>query len=392
MSVRYPRGYIRVGGAQLPFIKASVTRSAQRDGDTFSALLSITKTAEQGFDLAAWTDWDSQDVTVVFSTAPDGSDEREMITGKVDEPNVALETMLVTIQGRDKSAALTEKPRNQKFANQKPKDIAQKIASDNGLTLSFQGEGDYSGNLYDQDTANLILNRSDADVLSVLADQIGYRWYVDGSTLYMEPKDQGNGSFSIFWQPPQPGQYAQANVTKLGLRRNMSAAKPHSFKVKSWHHRANKLFSYEAKVDGRGDPIAYEDHHNGKTQAQVEQLAKSRLREAIHHELGIVYEAPADLTADVRMVCNLSGTGTIYDQAYAVDRITFDMGYGEGFTMVVEANAAKQGRDPDGAEGTSQGQGSDPAGAGTQGPPAPLQNSPLPPSRPSSLGGGGISL
>lgn len=383
MAVRYPSGYVRIGEARLPFISASVSRSAKRHGDTFSALLSITKTAEQGFDLAAWTDWDPQDATIVFSTAPGGSDEREMVTGLVDEPNVSLEAMRVSISGRDKSASLTEKRRNEKFANQKPEEIAGKIAKEHGLTLSFQGQGDFSGHIYDQDTANLVLNRTDFEAMSTLAEMIGYRWYVDGKTLYMEPKDQGNGAFNLVWIPPEPGQFGQANIRKLSLKRNTSAARPHRVKVKSWHHRSNKLFSYEAKVDGRGNPLAYEFHHNGKNQAQVEKLAKSRLRDAIRHDLGITFMGPGDLTADVRMVCNLSGTGTIFDQAYAADDITWDMDYGGEFTMVVNANAAKQGRDPDGAEGSSSG-GTTPE---TQGPQQP-QTVPLPPARPSGLGGG----
>jgi phage protein D len=387
MATRYPSGYVRIGGARLPFISASVSRSAKRHSDTFSARLSITKTAEQGFDLAEWTDWDPQDVTIVFSTALGGADEREMVTGLVDVPNVSLETMQVSISGRDKSAALTEKRRNEKFANQKPKDIAGKIAKDHGLTLSFQGQSEFSGHVYDQDTANLILNRTDFEAMSTLAEMIGYRWYVDGTTLYMEPKDQGIGAFDLVWIPPQPGQMGQANVRRLSLRRNTSAARPHQVKVKSWHHRSNRLFSYEAKVDGRGNPLAYEFHHNGKNQAQVEQLAKSRLKDAIRHDLGITFEGPGDLTADVRMVCNLSGTGTIFDQAYAADDITWDMDYGGEFTMVVTANAAKKGRDPDGAEGSSGSPGA--TGGQAQGPPAPIQNAPLPPKRPAGMGGGG---
>lgn len=390
MSVRYPRPWLQVGGGELmPCIAATVTRTSKRQTDTFSAELSITDTARYGIGLAEWADWDPQDVSILMSTEPDGADLREMISGKVDLPNISLSTMRVSIQGRDRSAALAESKRSEKFQNQKPDEIAKKIAEAHKLTLKFSGNvSDFSGKKYVQDFAHLVLNRTDWETLSSLADQIGYRWYVDGKTLYMEPKTEGDGGFDLVWVPPEEGDPAYANISDLSLRRNMNAARPIQVSVRSWHHRSKKIFSGKANIDGRGDPLTYTDHHNGKEQSQVDKLAKARAREVARHELGITWTGPGDLSADVRQPCNLSGTGTIFDQAYSTEQIVWTMHMDEPFHMVVDATAAKAGRDPDGKEG---GAAASPGSGGstpeTQGPQQP-RNVPLPPQRPAGLGGG----
>lgn len=386
MTVRYPRPWLVLPDADLICIGATVTRTGKRQTDTFAAELSITAAARYGYPLERWADWDPVDVSILMGVAPDGSDLRQMITGRVDVPNISLSTMRVTIQGRDKSASLIESKRSEKFVNQKPKEIGQKIAEAHKLTLNFTGDADFAGKKYTQDFAHLVLNTTDWQVLSQICDQIGYRWYVDGSTLYMEPKSEGSQGFDLIWVPPEEGDPAYANISDLTLRRNMSAARPIETQVRSWHHRSRKIFSGKANIDGKGDPLIYVDDHSGKTQAQVDALAKARARDAARHELGISWTGPGDLSIDVRQPCNLSGTGTIFDQAYATEQIVWTMREDEPFHMVVDATAAKTGRDPDGAEGGSaSGVGT---GAQTQGPPAPIQNAPLPPQRPAGLGGG----
>jgi hypothetical protein len=98
LNVRHPRCWIEIGGVRIRCISASVQRRAKRESDTFSAQLSITETARYGFGLAEWTDFDPQDVSVIMSSALDGSDERVMITGQVDMPGVNLLDMTVAFR------------------------------------------------------------------------------------------------------------------------------------------------------------------------------------------------------------------------------------------------------------------------------------------------------
>jgi phage protein D len=387
MTVRYPKCFARIGEAKIPVINCTVNRTAKRQADTFNADLSVTEAARYGLTLAKIADWDPVDVTILMSLAADGSDEREMITGKVDLPNIAWGTMHFAIKGRDKSASLVESKRNEKFQNQKPKEIAEKIAKAHGLTLKFTGsDSGFAGKTYGQDFAHLALNTTDWEVLASLSASIGCRFYVDGKTLYMEPKDTGKDSFDLIWVPPDEYGPAFANIVNLTTRRDMSAARPIEVDVRSWHHHSKKLFKSKARIDGKGEPLPYRDHHNGKTQDQVEKLAKSRARDIARHELSITWVGPATLDADVRKVCNLSGTGTIYDQGYATEQVNWSYGYGQPFHMVVDATSAKSGRDPEGNEG-SPSEKTPNATPEQQGPNKP-QNVPLPPQRPAGLGGG----
>lgn len=384
-NVRHPRCWVEIGGARIPCLKAEVQRRSRRRADTFTVELSITLTERYGYGLDRWTDYEPEDVSVIMASAVDGSDERVMMTGLVDKPEVRLADMTVTLSGRDKSASLIERRRNEKQANQKPEDIVRKIAKDHGLTaeVNLPSASDFAGKTYDQDTAHLILNRTDYEVLSDLAEREGCRWYVDGDTLYFEPDDQANGAFNLIWQPPgTQAAYTVANVLDLSLGRNMSAARPHTMRVKSWHHRSRKLFKAESTIPGVGAPIEYEDHHSGRNQAQVEKLAKARAKNAARHELGIVAHCPGDLSVDVRQKLNLSGTGTIFDQDYDVDAVDFDITWGEGFTMNVQANAAKRGRDVSVTGSSIGGKSVNQDGPATK-------TVPLPPTRPGGTADGG---
>lgn len=388
-SVRHPRCWIKIGDARIPCIAASVRRSAKRGSDTFSAHLSITQTERFGFGLAEWTDFDPRDVSVIFASAIGGGDERVMMTGQVDEPQVRLINMTVDISGRDKSASLTEKRRREKFANQKTKDIVEKVAKAHKLKaeVNVPDEGsDFAGKTYDQDAAHLILNRTDWEVLDDLAEREGCRWYVDGDTLRFEPDDQTNGTYAVHWYPPNTqAAYADANVLDIALKRNMSAARKHKVTVKSWHHRSRKLFRAEAEMPGVGEALEYEDHHSGRTQTQVEKLAKSRLKSATRHELGVVIHAPGDLTVDVRQKLTLTGTGTIYDQDYDIDGVDFDISWGSGFEMNIQATGAKKGREMSAKTSVKGGKASTAEGPATK-------TVPLPPERPAGLGGTGGTL
>ena len=103
----------------------------------------------------------------------------------------------------------------------------------------------------------------------------------------------------------------------------MTAARPHDVNVKSWHHKDKKQYAYDASAAGIGESVEIEHHHNGRNQSQVETLAKSRLKDAIRHDCNVVVKAPGDLSVNARMKFQLTGTGTVYDQAYDIDSVTF---------------------------------------------------------------------
>lgn len=343
MTVRYPRCWLSVNGAMIPCIKAEVTRKSKRAADTFDAELSITEAAKYGITLQQWADWQPVDVSVIMSSAFGEADKQTMITGKVDKPSIHWTQMHVTVHGRDKSASLTEKKRNQKFQNKKASEIVSEIAQDHGLSPVVVDTGDHAGKKYDADLTHLVLNRSDYEVVSDLAEREGYRWYVDGNSLYFEPKETESDVFAVYYKPPTPNDYATGNIIELTTSRNMTAARKHKVKVKSWHHRDKKAYEAEAEADGVGDTVEYEHHHNLRSQDQVDKLAKSRLHNAKRHDCGVSIRMPGDLNLNVRQKLQLFGTGTIFDQTYDIDEVRFVMGWGEPFTMHISCKAPKGG-------------------------------------------------
>lgn len=358
MSVVYPRPWVKISGVQIPAIEIQVTRKAERSADRFHARLSLTKAGRYGLALNDFADWKPQDVEVMASIAPGGGDAQTVILGRVDEPEICWKDMTVTLDGRDKSSLLTEKRRSEKFANQKTKDIIEKIAKDHKLMAHVQSDAGYAGKIHTQDHAHLALNRTDYDILSDLAEREGCRWYVDGNDLYFEPKDTDNGTVEVYWYPPGAVEaYTVSNALDLKTRRNMTAARPHRMRHRSWHSYDAAQHEATAEMGGVGEPLEFEHHHNGKKLDQIEALAKGRLKNATRHDLTIHVEMSLDLTVTPRKRLNLRGTGTIYDQGYDIDGVEIDMGWERPALMELDAKSAKDGR--------ATGQGSSSEGAGT---------------------------
>ncbi len=348
-SFRAPRVWVQIGEAKIRAIKATVTRKATRHADTFSADLSITAAAVYGFDLPQWADWDpDQDVAILMASQAGGGDETTMITGKVDIPTIDADNHTVTITARDKSASLTQKRRAQQFKNQKSSDIVPTIAQDHGLNPVIMSTDAFAGKAYTADFATLALNRTDFEFLSQLADREGFRWYVEGDDLVFEPKEAAGGAVcQAYWYPPSADAPASGNVTALKMGKNSEAARPVSVTAKGWHHGKKKLYKATSTATGKGQSLEYTLHHNGNDQSQLEKKAKSRRDDIIRHELNVTCTMPGDLTVDPHTAWQLQGTGTIYDQTYAIDEVEFVMGWEEDFDMHITARGARPGRTDD---------------------------------------------
>ena len=374
LRVRQARCWLKIDGVRLPCITATVTRKSERKADAFSAELSVDETATAGFGYAEWADYQPTDVEILMSL--DGGDPVSMITGQIDEPHIHWGECTVSVSGRDKSASLTEKRTSTAYKNQKTSDIVPTIAQAHGLDASVADTGDFAGKVYDTDFVHLLANLSDHEALSRLAEREGYRWYVDGTTLYFEPKGTDTDTYDVQWVPPDgKGQVGRATVLDLDTHRNMTAARPHNVTTKSWHHKDAKKYEGKASATGVGDTVEIEHHHNGRNQPQVDKLSKSRLKEAIRHDCSVTVKAPADLSVTPRQKLSLTGTGTIFDQLYDIDSVEITVAWEAGSDMTVMGKIAKSGRT-----------GTDDSGSTSYTATNPSQDAPLPPERPAGVG------
>lgn len=377
-----------------------VTRKSVRSSDEFTATTTFKRLQAAGIAIAQVAEWQPQDVAVINST---DDNPVTMITGTVDVPEIDWNQNLVSFKGRDKSAKLVEKRASKSYKNMKSSEIVSQVAQDNGLQAQVQQSSEFAGKIYTQDTVHLLLHKTYHELLSDLAEREGNQWFVDGNTLYFQPKDQGSDVFSGYWCPPgTSAPYGWATILTLETSRNMTAAKPHKITVKSLHHKDKKQYEGKAEAGGDGDDtVEIEHHHNGNNQAQVDSLAKSRLRDAIRHDCQCTFSGPADLSVTPQKKFTLGGTGTIYDMTYDIDSLEFEIDWDSGAKMTGQCKAPKAGRDSGGGDSSSSdsttkdaakggtietGEVSD-AGPVPDDPAAAEIDPPTPPERPSDLGG-----
>jgi phage protein D len=333
-------GFLSIAGQSIPCASLSVTKTGKRRGDTFSATIPID--ASGGFSEGFWASQTSVEAEAIFSA---GGQAKSMVTGNVDEISIDWIDRAVHVSGRDKSSLLTESRVNKEYVNQTSAQIVQDLAKQSGLQAQVSSaKGDDVSKKYDIDTVHLILNRTPFEAVSILAEREGLRWFVDGNTLYFGAAASG-GAYPIEYQPPQSG-YMSANAMRLTTKRNLVAAKTVSSTAKSWHQKDKKLYEFTAMASGQGGMLNFQMHYPGMNQQEVETLAKTRADETIRHEMCIEIQMPGDLSLNVTQQIQLSGTGTLFDQNYDIDELTFEYQSGEeGFlSMSITGKAPSQGR------------------------------------------------
>ena len=344
-DVRQPRAYLQFNGQNILCAHASVSKTSTRKSDEFSVLVYADQTAALGLDMAWWAAQDSIDGISVLFSVYDGDTPRSMITGNADSISINWDTREIDLGGRDKSSKLSETRQSKKYNNQTVSDIVSDIASQAGLNPVISGATDTAGKQFDTDTSHLVLGETFFETLSNLAEQFGYRWYVDGDDLHFEPVEENSGVYEVVYRPPAPGQPLSMNAVGLKTHRNLKASKTVNVKVNSWDTKTLANNQGTATVDGAdGDALNYEvDNAPTLSTDQATKIAQSKANEVIRHELSVDVSMPGDLDVDVTQKLSLSGTGTLYDQEYDIDHIHFDI-QGSKFDMTISTKAAKKGR------------------------------------------------
>ncbi len=122
----------------------------------------------------------------------------------------------------------------------------------------------------------------------------------------------------------------------------MHAGRPVEVNVKAWHPKKKQVFSYTAKIPGKGPPLAYNYHIPNLLQDQVERHAKSQANEKARHELTVSATVVGDPTVNASMGLSLSGTD-YFDQTFDIDTVRHDIGM-SGYLTHITARSAKAGR------------------------------------------------
>jgi phage protein D len=343
-SLRQPRAFLTIAGAQLTPIECSVNVSLHQSADTFYAKLPLDNDA--GLDETFWADTAPIPITINGTNDVSQGGLTALLVGQVDEPQIDFTNRLVMIKGRDLTAKLTDLKTSEKWQNLSNKDIINQLAGRAGLTVSFSGDTDQSGLQFDQDTNEI----SDLDacwnVIVACAKHLGCIAFIKGTTLYIQPLDQQASSFfKVNYQRPTPGQIASGNFTTLLCARNLNLAKDASITMKSWQHKQGKTITSKLESKGKGkgtdqSKLLYEFRAPNLTKEQQDRTAKSHLRETLSHERVVTLgNLPGDVTVNpATMGLMLSGTGTAFDQNYIISTVAHHFSFGSGYAMDIGAH------------------------------------------------------
>lgn len=319
-------------------IEAEVTANNHYASDRFFARVAL------GGDTAStasfWAAAPGIMVDVQFSL--DGVRFYSLLQGLVDSVVLDPVAGLVTIEGRDLTAALIETRTQEAFTNRTSSEIATLVAQRHGLTPAVTATTTPVGRYYQNEHDRITLNQfsraaTEWDLLVFLARQEGFDIFVQGTTLYFGPAQQASDVRVV-----QP-----TDLSDLRLQRSLTLARDIEVTVKSWNSRQKNAFSQTAKAAGRRSsgggglgpqpPQRYVLVRPNLTPDQALQLAQRKLAELTQHERVIEATMPGELTITPRSQIVLSGTGTEFDQAYFVDVIERSLNPRSGFTQRIRA-------------------------------------------------------
>lgn len=390
-AVRSPRVRIVIDGQPTNLVECSVNVSRHAMSDTFQA---ATPLAATGRDMAYWASVGPVDCKVQACN-DEGDDWTDLLTGQLDRVAVRADArggVRVEFSGRDKTAKLLDAKRTKNDPNKKASAIVKGLAEKHGLQADVDETDDEAGKQHTDGTNHLIDNETDWSTIAPLAEREGAFLYLKGDTLYFKQPgndDTGFGSYPIRFTAPIEGEIAAGNVIAITLLQNVYLNRGVKQTVRSFHTRKQKNIctTKDAQASGYGNPLEWIDEIPNLTDAQVEKIATKRQAEKQRHEMQLQIVVPGDVSIDPRMLLDLSGTGSAWDQDYRIDTISHFFSPVDGYTMSIAAKNKKGGEG--GQQNSGAGGGNDPTGAGsgtpeTFGPNQP-RSVPLPPSRPAGL-------
>ena len=387
-----PRLRVFVGGELcLGFDEASVTSVGHLSADKFTATCAMG--ADPKKDEVWWSNQQDVRVDIRFALLEPGQTEdqatfRSLIIGVVDRINYNPFTNLIVIDGKDLSSLLMESPIVDSYRNESPSSLARRFASDVGLDSDVDEVGGFAGQFYQlqhtaQSTGEFGRATNKWDLLAFMAQQTGYRLYVEGTKLYfkapIEPdKDHPYVINVTKGERTQTGSVSASatasviNAIAVSCDRHTHLARDIQVVVQSHHGHLGASFQAVASksgvhVTGQGGatrrtaptdefgpaigggggggdefggaahvPSPHNEHTPGKVSGRVSRylfirrnmtredavaFAKKMLTEISSHERLVDIRIPGEIKIGPQVMVKLTGTGTSWDQPYYVDTV-----------------------------------------------------------------------
>ena len=341
--IRSPRPVVLLNGVQLPLqavISLEVTNASHFSADTYHVQL-----AEPGlppaYAPAYWADSEFDQISIGVSL--DGETPAPLIVGQVDDVDWDTTGRIITMTGRDLSAAFIDNKTAEKFQNQTASQIAQTLALRRGLDSSVQATSTLAGAYYQIDHAVATQEQTEWDLLTYLAQREGFDVWVSGTTLYFQPSPAETSTpYVMLRSEPGDGTFA-SNATRINLHRAQTLARDVIVIVRSWNQKQQRAFtvkvrrSRKGQKGKRGPAQTYSFVRPNLTQEKALQFANAMAEEITRHERVLEASLPGDNLLTTRTMIRLVGTGTGWDQLYYPDTVTRSLSMRDGYRMEVRA-------------------------------------------------------
>lgn len=301
-------------------LNASITTSNYFSSDTFSLSFAIGNAPLA--DLATWSQLSNAYVEVAYAGTlyPTGVD---LIAGNVDSLVADPILNIMSIEGRDLSAALVDTYLQQDFVNQTASEIVETIAGQHGLeaqvTPTLGNIGRYFGDGYTKLSLGQFSGvRSHWDLVVQLAREQNFDVFVQGNTLSFQP------TASVL---DPVVQITPRDVTTLRVERRLAIQPSATVVVQSWNSQNMAAYSSTTPDPEQASSLisdiqsqhSYLFSKSNLTSLQADLLASrytaeiSRLRTVLHLEM------PWSFFFSARSLISLLGTNSAFDGLYQVD-------------------------------------------------------------------------
>lgn len=355
--IRYPRWCVLLGGTPVVPVSARVTTNVMYLADELEVVLCASK-KPLGMAWPQWAAYTSMqcEVRVGFPSDPlnwSADELTPLIFGDVDQIVVDPVADTITLQGRDLTRRFIDNRTPQKWQNLTPSQIATQLAQQNGLKAQVTATpgNTKAGRFYSIDHVHLTTTQTQWDLLTYLAQQLGWVCYVQMDTLvFGPPVPEGQNDFVV--QAPDPHNPVQTQLMRLQFARNLTVAKDIIVQVRSWNAKQAKGFSVEAKAQRNvkttlagarpgmnpnigGSAQIYSYTIPGLTVEEAQAKANALLMDISRQELRVQIDMPGDLQPSKGQVIRLKGTGSVFDQAFHPFEVTRTMDLQQGFRQSI---------------------------------------------------------
>lgn len=278
---------------------------------------------------------------------------KSLIIGLIDDLEIDWLTNTVKIRGRDLSSLLMDNKTAEKFPNKTSSDVATLLATRHGMSSQVTKTTTLVGTYFQREHAKITSDVSEHDLLTFLAEQEGFNYWVEGNVLHFEqPPPENTKPFVVRYAAPTASTIANGTFISLVTKRSETLAKDFSVKVVSWDAKKKRVVTAEAKrsrtakvsgginkkvntAGGLSQP--YIARIPGLTKEQAQARANKIAEDISKHERSVVVEMPFDPVVDARTRLSLRGTGTEFDQAYYIEAIEYSGSFEAGSRMEIHA-------------------------------------------------------